>query len=324
MAFSCKSCTGGAGNLGIDGAGDSLGIIGRVILMDTFDGDGVRNSILATALASGKLSAGYVNAKLIEEDVTKRWYITDKFFDEVEVSNSDRTIQTTSSGTIFELLQGQFGFKGKLWKRPASYKKQLNSFKCGEKSVFFIDVNGSLMGEVESDGLNLYPLAIQEGSVSSEWMPKSDSSESYVSFEFQLERVVSSENFLTIPACEITENLKKAESLIDVSVTATAGKVQTATTLLISAAYSLYGNFGNKGKLKGKDDNGDWVLTDAAGAKDFVVSAVVESSDVDGDYTITFTGGAAEDSVIVNYAETRTLATSKGFESAPVTIAIPA
>ena len=149
--FSCSCGTGGIGNLGLPSCDDLLKVVSRLIIVPTYDNDGVRNSIASTDFTNGVLPAGYFNAKLIEADPSKRWNVTDKLFDEVEITNTDRTTQTTSSGAIYELLQGVLSYTAKLYKRPPSYKGQLNSAKCGGNSVYFIDTTGRLMGEVSED-----------------------------------------------------------------------------------------------------------------------------------------------------------------------------
>ena len=186
--------------------------------------------------------------------------------------------------------------------------------------MFFIDVEGSVMGEVSTDGSALYPMELQEGSLVAEWFPKSDTSESYVSLDFQLDRIVKSENFLTIPVGNITENLRKAESLIDVTLTETAGATQSSTEIFIDANYSLYGSFGNMGTLEGKIAIGDWVITDSTAVDTLAVSTVTE---VSGAYTLTYTGGTASSLYNVKYVENRSVATSKGFESNTLLVTIP-
>tara|TARA_R110002126_G_scaffold57442_1_gene152195 strand:+ start:6250 stop:7185 length:936 start_codon:yes stop_codon:yes gene_type:complete len=306
--FNCSCGTGGIGNLGLPSCSDLLQVVARVIILPTYADDGTRNSILSSDFSAGVLPANFINAKLIETDASKRWNITDKLFDEVEISNTDRTTQTTSSGAMYELLQGVVTFSGKLYKRPPAYKGQLNSAKCGENSVYLVDTTGRLMGEVSDDGLTLFPLELQEGSIVAEWFPKSDSSESYVSFDFQLDRIVSSENFLTIPSGNITENLKKAESLIDVALVEGTG-TQSVTTLFVDANYSLYGTFGNKGALEGKVGLTAW---DIDGANP---TAVTEATPGVYELTVANTSPA-----IVKYVEVRTSATTKGFESNELTI----
>lgn len=315
--FSCNCGTGGIGNLGLPACNDLLKVVARVGITATYDDSGERNSIKATDLVDGKLPAGYFNSLLIEPDASKRIFITAKLFDEVEITNTDRTTQTTSSGAMYELLQGVVQFSGKLYKFPPAYKGQLNSARCGENSVYLIDTEGRIMGEVSEDGSELFPLELQEGSVVSEWFPKSDTSESYVSFDFQLDRVVRSENFLTIPPGSITENLKKAESLIDVKLVATDGASQSATEIFIDANYTLYGSLGNFGALEGKVGIMPvyWVVTDSVGA-DVPLTAAVEESE--GKYKLsgTFTAG----DYTVKYFEARTTALKKGFESNSITV----
>lgn len=301
--FNCSCGTGGIGNLGLPSCTDLLQVVSRLIIVPTYDDNGNRNSILATDFVGGLLPAGYVNSKLIDIDASKRWYVTDKLFDEVEITNTDRTTQTTSSGAMYELLQGVLSYTAKLYKRPPAYKGQLNTAKCGENSVYFVDTTGRLMGEVSSDGTELWPAELQEGSWIAEWFPKSDTSESYVSLDFQLDRIVSSENFLTVPSGNITENLRKAESLIDIALVEGTG-TQSVTELFVDANYSLYGTFGNKGALEGKTALTDWNI---GGANP---TAVVEASP--GVYTLTV---ANTSPATVKYVEGRTSATSKGFES---------
>lgn len=315
--FSCTCGTGGIGNLGLPACNDLLKVVSRIGITATYDDDGNRNSIKVADLVDGKLPAGYFNGLLTETDASKRLFITAKIFDEVEITNTDRTTQTTSSGAIYELLQGVVMFTGKLYKFPPAYKGQLNSASCGENSVYLIDTEGRIMGEVSEDGSELFPLELQEGSVVSEWFPKSDASESYVSFDFQLDRVVSSENFLTIPPANITENLRKAESLIDVVITETPAASQSATEIFIDANYALYGSLGNFGALEGKAGIApvSWVVTDSVGA-DVALSAVIEESE--GSYKLsgTFTAG----DYTVKYLEARVSALKKGFESNSITI----
>jgi len=322
--FNCTCGTGGIGNLGLPPCNDLLQVVARLVIVPTYDDDGAKNSIKSTDFVDGKLPDGYINSKLIEADASKRWYVTDKFFDEVEISNTDRTTQTTSSGAMYELLQGVVTFTGKLFKRPPSYKGQLNSAKCGENSVFFVDTTGRLMGEVSTDGTELFPLEMQEGSIIAEYFPKSDSSESYVSFDFQLDRVVSSENFLTIPAANIEENLKKSESLIDITIAEPTPQESSTASVVFTANYALFGTFGNMGTLEGKvgvdGSDANWWTVTVNGSTGSIASVTED----DGKYTITPTAPfTSTDTVVVKYEENRTKSTAKGFESNSLTITIP-
>lgn len=308
----CFCGTGGVGNLGLPNCTNALDVVARLIFMDTYDNDGNENSIKESDLVDGKIPADFFNAKLIEPDPSKRWYITDKLFDEVELTNSDRTTQTTSSGAIFELLKGQTMFTGKQWGRPAAYSGQLNTIGCGEKSVYFVDIQGGMGGETSKDGTRFLPMQLQEGSVVSQHNFKTDTSKDYVSLDFQLDRIVSLDRFLTLPASAITENLKKAESLIDVKLVATDGATQSITTLFIDANYSLYGTYGNLGAMEGKLALTSW---DIDGVNP---TAVVESSEGVYELTVANTSPA-----IVKYVEERTLATIKGYESNELTITYP-
>jgi hypothetical protein len=304
----CFCGKGGVGNLGLPDCTELLKVVSRVGITNTYDKDGNRNSIKIADFVDGKLPAGYFNDLLKEEDASKRIYITAKTFDEVEITNTDRTTQTTSSGAIYELLQGVVQFTGKLMKFPPAYSGQLNSSSCGENSVYLFDVEGRIMGEISSDGLELLPLELQEGSVTSNWFPKSDAGESYVDFNFQLSRVVSNEKFLTISPSNIVENLLKAESLIDVTLSDGTG-TQSITTLYLDANYSLYGTFNSLGSLVGKTALTDW---DVDGVNP---TAVVESADGVYELTVANTSPA-----VVKYVEGRTVATKKGFESNELTI----
>jgi hypothetical protein len=310
--FNCVCGTGGIGNLGLPPCNDLLQVIARVGITATYDDDGNRNSIKASDLVGGKLPDGYFNDLLKNEDASKRIFITAGLFDDVEVTNTDRTTQTTGNGSIYQLLQGVMQFSGKLYEFPPAYSGQLNSTSCGENSVYLIDTEGRLMGEVSEDGTELYPLALQEGSLTSEWFPKSNASTSYVSLDFQLDRVVSAENFLTIPPSSIEENLIKAESLIDVTLTETDGASQSTTEIFVTGVYSLYGSLGKPGTLEGKVGIAPvyWTVTDSTGS-DEALTAVVEESE--GNYKLSGTFPAGVHTV--KYFEARTKATKKGFES---------
>ena len=322
MAFSCSCGAGRIGNLGLPACSDLLQVVSRVIIVPTYDYDGNRNAISSSDFTDGLLTDGFINGKLIESDPSKRWYITDKLFDEVEITNTDRTTQTTSSGAIYELLNGVMSFSAKLYKRPPSYSGQLHTSTCNENAVYLVDTTGRLMGEVSTDGDYLYPLELQEGSVVSEWFPKSDTSESYVSFMFQLDRVVSPENFLTIPSANINENLKKAESLIDVNLSATSGATQSTTNIFISAEYDLYGTFNAKGALEGKTGVSPvyWSVVDPSGTA-ITLTAVTEGDA--GEYTLSGSFTNRTEPYTVSYVEARTVATAKGFESNSVEVNIP-
>ena len=214
-------------------------------------------------------------------------------------------------------------FEGKLFEFPPAYVGQLQSATCSEVSVYYVDEEGRLMGRVSPDGQYLYPFEIQEGSIVAKYNIRTNDSAAYVSFMFQLERGVKSEDLLTIPPSELGVDLLRIEALIDVTLTATAGATQAATTLYVSARYELYGTFANKGSLIGKTGITPiwWTVLDATGTP-VIPTAVTESATIAGDYTITIPSTAAQ-VVTVQYSEQRTATNVKGYESNVLSITTP-
>jgi len=320
--FACSCETGGIGNLGAPKCKNLFGAIAKIIFVPTYAEDESLNGIPETALVNGKIPKGYFNGKLTDPIGSNRFYITEGFFDATTFAPIDSTTETVDTGVIYELVKGVMQFTGNLRDLPPSYAGQIETAKCGEASVYFMDAQGNLLGTVATDGI-FYPLQISEGSLIANWTGDNNGAKGFINVTFQLDRTEQSKDFLTLQSSTVEENLLKSVSLIDIEISEDSANPSTTASVIFDTNYDYYGSALKSSPLLGKVGVtgviANWWSVQVGGLEVDIASV----TGVDGKYTITpVTPFTSLDVVTVKYVENRLELWSKGYESNSLSITI--
>ena len=332
MAQFCQ-CGSGLNNLGVSSCPSVMKTIKKHIFVSLYDEDGVRNSIPLSVLEAngGKLPDSYVNDKIkFGEDGSteifplKKWYPTPNVYENFETSRTDTTTEELQSGTIIRIQNGVSTFKGELLQVDESLASRILSNGCADFGVFEIDKDGSIRGEVSADGLELYPIKINKGSLDSYSVGEVEgTSVQRVMVTFQYDGTVNEINLLKIDASQIETNMLQIASLIDGEIVGTKGQTQSPTTLYLDYFVKYGGSFGNPIAIQGKTDPAaDWSIFNKTQSAIVTASSIVE--DVKGQYVFTVTGVASADVLEVQgLPEQGGSASDQDFESNTYSITIP-
>ena len=282
MSF-CK-CGDGQENLGVLGCPRILESVKKHIRVATFDSEGNRNSILLSELVGGELTDAYILAKLSEDDASKRWYLTPKNYENVEPSRTDSSFEDFSSGARIKVDTGVKEFAGIIPQVDAQLAAKLNKGACSSFGHYEIDKAGSIKGEMSTDGLELFPIAVAAGSYEAvEIEAVEGSAVQRISITFQYAKTVNEGQLRIIPSDKILVDLLKINGAL-------AGKLVeegTATATSFSAKFTIadFGYFGEEIAIEGQVDPADWLIVDSSLAV-IVPTSVVESADGLYDFTI--------------------------------------
>jgi len=176
----CKCEIIALGNTGVPNCQDLIGIDTKEFLVPTINSDGVRNSHDASVV----IDAAFLEGKINEADPSKRWYPLPK----IENPTSERTdpvTETSASGTIAFIKDGVRTETFELWNQSPTLIKALESAKCTDFSIYTVDDCGNLVGMCLDNTDFLYPIRIDKGSLSIQYVKKTPTTVGKVTISFQ-------------------------------------------------------------------------------------------------------------------------------------------
>jgi hypothetical protein len=281
MAF-C-GCGTGKQNLGVLGCSVLLNSVKKHIGVNTFDSEGNRNSILLSELVDGKLTDAYILGKLTEEDASKRWFITPRTYENVEPSRTDSTYEDFSSGARVKIDSGVKAFLGVIPKTEGAIASKMEASACTSFGNFEVDTAGSMKGEMSSDGLELFPIQVSQGSYEAvEIDPVEGSSVQRIQVTFQYAKTVNEGQLRIIESDNIDVDLLKINGTLDGDLEGTG--VVSATDFSVTFDIDSFGAFGVVIPIEGQVEPADWLVVDDTLAV-IVPTAVVET--ISGQYELT-------------------------------------
>jgi hypothetical protein len=229
--MACK-CNGGLANTGIDnGCKEFFGATKGIILMNTYDSLGVRNSILS----SSTIDSAFLTLKLNEVDKTKRWYPISKL-EKAEITQAENVYEEAADRKLF-VKSGVRSFAAELWQVSEDFAGKIDDIRCNETSAYLVDANGNIQGIISEDGTKLYPFRISQGSWTATYTQASESNntlgKAMISFSFDRNDTSNSDYIRMITG--VTTDILSATGLIDVTLIGLASPTVTATSFSISA-----------------------------------------------------------------------------------------
>ena len=232
-----------------------------------------------------------------ETDASKRWFPLPAF-ENVELAKAESQFEEANSGRMAFLRQGKRSFAGELWSEDSTptFLGKLEKTRCVDFGVYFIDVNGNLIGS--EVGEFLYPIAVDNPSWNPTFMFATDSTVQKIMLAFDVDRLFDESTMYMITADEAGVDFTTLDGLVDVVLTANS----VGTTVAELNAEFCYGTAYNKIKYVGATNVLDWEITD--GILVFNPDAVTETSD--GVYLLDYTsqGLTAGTTVVFSVART--------------------
>ena len=283
-------CNAGLANTGRPGCVPLFSIVSSMILVPLTANDGTKNRIDLNAVLV-PVWEDLVN----EPDASKRWFPLAPF-ENVELAKADSQFEESASGKKAFLRQGVRSFMGELWAEdstPTTLGK-LQKSRCVDFGVYFVDVNGNLIGS-EVNGF-LYPIPVDNAS----WDPKfgfaTDSTVQKIMLGFDLDRLFDESTMYQITPDEAGINFTSLSGLLDVLFTNEVG-APTFDSVTFDAKL-CFGTALNKILYTGATALLDWTLYNDSAAAAIVVTGVLEGPD--GTYTVSFAAQATTDVIDVS------------------------
>ena len=217
MAIGVCTCNVGFSNTGVPGCKTLPNVARKHIYVPLFADDGTKNRI---NLTDDTLNSAYFTALINQADASKRWFPTPKI-DNITDERSDPNTQDLDSGISLFVSQGSRDFTGMIIKQSPQYLGKLESFQCGAFGVYTIDLDGSLIGQIVSEGGKDYlePIPVEEESFYPRYMPKTYSQVPMIQIQFSYRSDVQDSDIRLIKKTEMANfNWLDQNGLLDINV----------------------------------------------------------------------------------------------------------
>lgn len=145
------------GNTGASNCEVISDVIVKLIFVSKHANDGSRNSILIGDV----VDSTYITDRINDTDASKRWYPSRQLISVTDEKDDPNT--ESLDGIDYIVSQGARKFSAMSIKTDSVYLSKISKGKCGEFAVYGVDKSNRLIGEISTDGLYLYPLAIENG-----------------------------------------------------------------------------------------------------------------------------------------------------------------
>lgn len=192
----CTACECGVGlkGLGFD-CTPELQVAYKLVATPTLDSTGARNKIPF----SQALNQAYFAALINQTDESKRWNplpamknIDDKRGDNKVFEFDDQTTEFLAEGArkFIGMIPGTSGSGA----NSPQMKALIEKIRCGDYSFYVITVKNQLIGKLSSDGLSLEPIEIDEQSISSMFVKKTNTTPQHLLVSFNWSQIEQDEN----------------------------------------------------------------------------------------------------------------------------------
>jgi len=198
--------------------------------------DGTLNQILA----SDVIDQAYVDAKINEEDESKRWYPIGNFRNE-EDTRADPITETFSDGGSVITQQGVRTYVGWLINFAPAYVGILESLKCFDFGLFVIDSCGAITGSISKDKTALRPIRVNQNSWEPRYVKATPTVSAKVQLSFEFSQLERDKDLRVISEEEATADLLDIEGLLPLAA-AISGEAATGFVAALSVDYDIFLN----------------------------------------------------------------------------------
>jgi hypothetical protein len=237
--FACACGASGSGleaNLGVQRGALTFKFTKRFLILNRIATDGTVNEIKATDLVNGNLPASFLEEKLYNSDLSKRWLLTPDIEEYTDARDSPITEQIgNGTGTIVDL--GNRAITGVFKNPQETFLRNLTKLECKDLAFYVIDGCGTIGGEWLEGGTVLSPLPIATKTFYAMPMPGTQSTQSKIQIQLELDRTFSDSDFDILPNGAIANGkeylLRGAQSMqnvkADITAISTTGFTATLT-----------------------------------------------------------------------------------------------
>jgi hypothetical protein len=212
------SCNASMSNTGTECA-PLMEVIKKLVLVNIYDSTGTRNSVDVTGVTT--IDAAFFTALVNQADASKRWYPLPELKNINDVRDTPVVEEFADSTTAF-ISEGVRKFQGLIVGKAGSpqLKGKLEAARCNEMGVYGIDRKGNLIGIISDDGTKLYPIRIDQESLSIQFMGATDTTTQKLQVNFNFHPDESDSCLRMIAQTEMDDaNLLTLKGLVDVYAT---------------------------------------------------------------------------------------------------------
>lgn len=301
MAFcGCSSTLGGTGVPNKQRVVSSgVGLIAVPLKAD----DGTLNQILA----GDTIDQAYIDAKINEEDESKRWYPIGRIdFRNQEDTRADPITETFSDGGSAITQQGVRTYLGWLVDYAPAYIEQLNALRCRDFGLYTISECIDLTGSITKDGLALNPIRVNKSSWEPRYVKGTPTVSAKIQLAFEFSQIEKDEYLRVISGEEITADLLNLEGLLPLAATI-SGEALTGFVADLKVDFDIFLD-ASKEVVPG------WVATDFAllnKTNNTVVAITSVTEAPDGTYTFVIPSQTSGD--VLQLTNVKTSSNKPGF-----------
>lgn len=267
----------------------------RLIIVPLYDADGALNKLDNEAA----VTKSALQAKLQAENIYDRWFITPQIVDPTDERAED-VMHEFETGQKEFIREGERSFSAKI---PAedmgiNLLSNLKSFKDKEIGFYEIDTDGNFIYRRGSSG-EVYPIPIRENSFTAHKVAPTPSELSRIMINFQYDTEFDDGDTRYIVKEDLDFDGRKENDLFglrDVEITEVSN---TLTTLKVNVVYEK-----SETPVTGYEAVTNWYLYNTTDSEEITPTAVVETEDTPGEYTLTFAEQTTSDAYSVNMTAT--------------------
>lgn len=263
--------------------------------------DGTLNQILATDV----IDQAYLDARLNDEDESKRWYPIGDFRNQEDV-RADAVTETFNDGGSVITQQGVRTYLGWLVNFAPKYVETIKSLRCFEFGIFAIDTCGALTGSMNKAGTALNPIRVNRSSWNPTYIKATPTVSAKVQLAFEFSQLERDEYLRVIAEDELTADMLAAEGLLPLKATI-SGEAQTGFVAALKVDYDIFLD-AEKEVVPGWVDS-DFALLNVTDNASIAITSVTESPE--GTYTFVIPSQDSAD--VLRLTNVKTSGTKPGF-----------
>lgn len=280
------ACNGTLQNTGFPDSQRLISAGAKLIGVRLYADDGTRNKIAST----DTIDDAYILALVANEDASKRWYPLPQLKN-VDDTRGEPITESFNDGSTAITTKGVRTFAGKMVGMAPAYKSKVDSLACYDYGYYVVDKCGDLIGEMSSDGTELYPIRVNQQSVYANVMKQTDTAVAALDLSFEWHMLAKDALLRRINASEMS----LATSLLDVmgliDVVAAASTITTSGfDLAVSLDYDTF--LGTDEPITGLTTS-DFLVYNTTTSSAVTVTGATEAPD--GTYAITFAAQTSAD-----------------------------
>lgn len=280
------SCNGYPGNTAV-GCIQEMGVGLRPWIVQMIGSDGTANYIDLTTPLTDTLIKGFTN----NTDQTKRFFPYPEIKDIDDVRDKVVT-DPAKDQTEYFVRYGLRKFTGTYFSDYAcpALDGLINNLRCNKTlGAFWVDTNGTIWGNLSSDGTKLYPIKIDPKSVSSTFVKPTNTTVTKLTWMFNYHPTVTDCTLAGLPVTSMAAGVNPLyyDGLFNVYLVAKSAIHGTST--LIVDLNDGWGNITDPEPVTGLVA-ADFDVFDITTSTDLLVTSATENANIPGRYTIVTTG----------------------------------